>query len=554
MKKGVSSFVRKKQNIGVRFEIKTFLLWSTMSLLIFKSWSSHMPARDWDHASAHSYVGQALFRGWYEADWMAGANGSTYLWPLVDILMYLPRLFKAPHLGIFFLSLIVVYGTIRVLLKISKLLFSFPNLSKVQVHVSVAISLLSPYWLGEIGTTLQSWITLPMVLSSLYFLLLFQKDTSNKKNLFLSGALLGFSFALKFTNIIYVLSSLFILFFSALIKSDKNTKWFKKIWTFSLGLITGVLPIIPWWTYSFASTGNPVFPYFNSIFKSTYYPLVNFKDTRWEWGGLNSVLNIPTGWFMGTPVAELKSTDIRVSIIFFLYIFLSLMLISKHLFNRMLSSSVESKYLTLKVNDYSMLNIQILFHFWIISATAFWIYLFGYVRYWIAIEVLLGIAIVHLISLLISFERLRNMVIASILITVAACINPPNWTKASSVSGIGSFQEPWESALTTEVAKISGVLLIEGSPTSFLRETSPKVTNMVNLDFPNTPERFKLIAREQIRADKLHLVTTRVESGLSGISAEISSWLRIDNNLDVKCSPLEGPIYVSYHLCTLRLS
>lgn len=546
-------FLIKEHHIGEMFEIKTFVLWSAMSVLIFKSWSSHMPARDYDYASAHSYLGQALFRGWYQADWMAGANGSTYLWPVVDIFMYLPRLFRAPQLGNFVLTVMVVYATVYILLRISKLIFSFPELSKFQRHSCVALSLLSPYWLGEIGTTLQSWISVPIVLSSLYFLLLFQNDKNGRKNLFLSGLLLGFSVALKMTNIIFVLSSFLLLLLSAVFKSKKEINSSRKFPSFIKGLIAGILPIIPWWVYTFIKTGNPVFPLFNAIFESPYYPLQNFKDARWEWKELDSVLNIPTGWSMGTPVAELQSTDIRVSMTFFLYVLFFLMLISKNLFNSMLSKSVDPKYLNIRAKDDSTLNIQTLFHFWIIFSTAIWIYLFGYVRYWIGVEVVLGIAIVHLISLLISLDKLRNLIITTTIILVATSINPPNWTSASSVAGTGTFQNPWESDLTREVGKVSGMLLIEGSPTSFLRETSPKVTNMVNLDFPNTPERFKAIAREQIKFGKLDLVTTRDARKISEISSQISSWLQVDSNLDVICDPINGPIYVSYHLCTIKL-
>src|SRR5258708_7586555 len=42
-------------------------------------------------------------------------------------------------------------------------------------------------------------------------------------------------------------------------------------------VLLGLFPYIHAWI----DTGNPVFPFFNAIFKSQYWPLVNFLDERW---------------------------------------------------------------------------------------------------------------------------------------------------------------------------------------------------------------------------------------------------------------------------------
>lgn len=35
------------------------------------------------------------------------------------------------------------------------------------------------------------------------------------------------------------------------------------------------------YVYAYVKTGNPVFPFYNAVFKSPYYPAVNFRDDRW---------------------------------------------------------------------------------------------------------------------------------------------------------------------------------------------------------------------------------------------------------------------------------
>lgn len=42
-------------------------------------------------------------------------------------------------------------------------------------------------------------------------------------------------------------------------------------------LVVGSIPYV----YAWYKTGNPVFPFFNAIFASPYYPRVNFEDMRW---------------------------------------------------------------------------------------------------------------------------------------------------------------------------------------------------------------------------------------------------------------------------------
>ncbi len=529
------------------------IIWSITSLFVFKSWSSHMPNRDWDAASAHSYLGQALFRGWYQDDWLVAANGGTYLWPITNLLLFLPRYFGFPQIGNLLITIIVVYLTIQILLGISKLVFN-TQISRSQIHFAVILSILSPYWLAELGTTLSSWISVPLVLAGLFYLLRYQNDGFSKGDLFLSGVTLGLSFALRLTNVIYVLSSLVLLVIFTIGSLPSLQQKIKHFFYFISGIFVGIIPIIPWWMFTYFSTGNPVFPFYNNIFKSQYYPLENFKDTRWEWSVPHSILNIPTGWFAGTPVAELKSIDIRVSMVFVLYVTLFILYFYKKIFRNTLQNFVEERYLNSKVLTQDLHKFQLFFHLWIITSTVLWIYLFGYVRYWIAVEILLGLAIMHLISMLLRKHKWRNLAIGIVLALSAITLNPPNWTTASSVAGIGTFEQPWDSELTREVSKISGVLLVEGSPVAFLRETSPDVTNMINITFPNTPEVFIELARNDLERKNLNLVTTKSESEIATLPNQISVWLGLNEEIEVNCRELSGPIPIVYHFCEIKLS
>lgn len=54
----------------------------------------------------------------------------------------------------------------------------------------------------------------------------------------------------------------------------------KRLFTIVLDLVVLAVGCAPY-IYAYAMTRNPVFPFFNAVFHSPYYPLANFVDSRW---------------------------------------------------------------------------------------------------------------------------------------------------------------------------------------------------------------------------------------------------------------------------------
>lgn len=88
----------------------------------------------------------------------------------------------------------------------------------------------------------------------------------------------GLLFCLKMTNIVY-LAPLVLLYLWKIRKSVSPG-------LFAACLAAGAAPVCIYLIYNGISTGNPVFPYYNTIFKSPYYFDADFKDQRWG----------PQGW------------------------------------------------------------------------------------------------------------------------------------------------------------------------------------------------------------------------------------------------------------------
>lgn len=90
------------------------------------------------------------------------------------------------------------------------------------------------------------------------------------------GALLGLLAGLKSSNAAYVLLPLAWL----LIHAWRNHVMARLMVVVLAAAVIGGASYF----YAIAITGNPVFPLFNSIFKSPYFPLTDFHDYRWDSG------------------------------------------------------------------------------------------------------------------------------------------------------------------------------------------------------------------------------------------------------------------------------
>lgn len=90
------------------------------------------------------------------------------------------------------------------------------------------------------------------------------------------GFLAGLLLALKTSNLVYMLPLLAWLVVS--LPGGTRARW---LGTFVLCL----LPVAASsYAYAWLVTANPLFPFYNAVFKSPYYPLENFRDLKWMAG------------------------------------------------------------------------------------------------------------------------------------------------------------------------------------------------------------------------------------------------------------------------------
>ena len=136
---------------------------------------------------------------------------------------------------------------------------------------------LSHYNVLNIGIYYVDIVALPVGLEVLRKIIEALQKEQTSGDIFYMALLNGVWFAFKMTNIVFVAPC--VILYIVLVKKKLD---FRKL------VLSGILAAIPCLVYLIvngSSTGNPIFPYFNTLFQSPYYADSNFKDLKW--GGQN---------------------------------------------------------------------------------------------------------------------------------------------------------------------------------------------------------------------------------------------------------------------------
>lgn len=204
--------------------------------------------------------------------------GFTFFFTLADRCFYYPNVLLGYRMGTLFnlfLLLLTYFQTREIFCIVLSGRQKSPNgFSKrfFNVDILTFISVTLYYSITELGTYMVDLAALPLILYLLRIII--SKEVFSKKEThFFVAMLLGIVFALKFTNVIFIVPLLLLYLY--------NQHGKISVWVFLICAFIAFLPASPYLLYAYTSTGNPVYWTFNSIFKSKYYIDENFKDTRW---------------------------------------------------------------------------------------------------------------------------------------------------------------------------------------------------------------------------------------------------------------------------------
>lgn len=431
---------------------------------IFGCWSLYAGQDvNWDLRNYHLYNAYAFVFDRIGFDY-APAGVQTYLNPLIDLpYFYLSRLLSPAQYGF---AIGMLQGiNFWILYEISRLLIQKKKTTPCcLMSIFIAITgVYTPTVIGEIGTTYGDLIVALFVLSSLYFgVRFFQsiRSQEGKCKLFIaiSGLMLGLAVGLKLTAIVFSIATFLALLFSLPASGRVIRTSFSYLIIWGGGCILGLLITGGYWSFKLYSIfGSPVFPFYNSLFKSPYFPKIDFFD---ENSGVKNILEFIFHPFLLNSIFGHPYQEIRFAVVETLGVMLMIVATTRKLrgerfdLNKSISSSKrESAFFLLSFFLFSYL---------------IWLWKFGVYRYQSPLDLLSPLVIFLLISLLLVKRVLLVFVITSLVIITM--VRLPYF----------SDRVPWQESfsyaeLPVKVEENCTLLVLHsGEPLSFVIPSFPK--------------------------------------------------------------------------------
>ena len=263
------------------------------------------------------------------------------------------------------------------------------------------------------GTYYVDVMALPIAIEVIRILLEEREEEQNTSTITYFALLSGVWIAFKLTNIIFVVPCVLLYVYQHI----KNFK----IYDWGIAIVCGAFTWSDYIIYNWVSTGNPVFPYFNTLFKSEYYPIDNFKDARWGgqtlWEKIMWIFYaIIKPEYRQSEIYDERPIILTIGVIGTIFILI---------------------YYIIKKNKRKLSYRAVIICLVAFSSAVLWGFTTGYSRYFLFGKILFGIIAFYFITKLVSFDKLCAMVIAGIcficiiyssLINISSMLSGRNWS------------------------------------------------------------------------------------------------------------------------------
>lgn len=380
-------------------------------------WSYHRgPDQNWDLDGYHYFLGYSLFH-WRFARDLAPAEMQSFYHPLPCALVYAVFTYLPFPFGAWFITALQA-SSLPLLMLIGceidrDLRHQIPGLT---IALALALCVAAPMWWCELGTSLFSSTTAPLVLLALLLGLRGITKVSGAQradaNFVVAGCLMGFAAGLKLTNAPYAIGLLVAL--AMVLFPIKPRVAARAVLLCALGTALGFAPTSWWNVILYRQWGNPVFPYYNGIFKSPYADPINWRDARWTFYSIVDFARFLVDAVRGTKrTSEQAFADARMLIFMLLLIAAGAMWIVRYF--RAAKASPSARRMVGA------------FMWFFCSSFAIWAVVFVYQRYLSPLELLFGIAIWILVSDIFESPTLVAVAMMGCIVLSLATIKVPNW-------------------------------------------------------------------------------------------------------------------------------
>jgi len=264
---------------------------------------------NWDWRNYHDYNAYAWIHGFWDRD-VAPGGIQTFLNPLP----YLPAYLLRHHVGAPLWGMILgaIHGLNLALIYVLSLRLLGNAATALALASTLMIAAFGPMTLSEVGTSFADILTAMPVITGLALILC--AESGDRARYLVAGLLIGGAVGLKLTNMAFLLGAFVAVLLAA--------RPLSALLFFALGAMVGGVAAGGGWCWMlWREFGNPVFPFYNSIFRSPEAaPLAN-ADLRFLPDGLWDAFLYPFDWLVGKhPSSEEPFRDPRFALVFLLLI------------------------------------------------------------------------------------------------------------------------------------------------------------------------------------------------------------------------------------------
>lgn len=280
----------KKQWIQLTNNIEKSDIFFFVLLVLIMIITIPYPDRSWDTFNYHLYLQEHPFGNKLTFDFLAGRDLNSFTYALPDRLFYLFRYFLGYRLGTllnYFLMVVMYYQVKRLF----KRFIANKNASLLITFFTI-FSILGLSLIDIVDSYYVDLISIPLLLETLEIALFSDKLVKKDKKNTIIFAYIAFLFGVAFTTKI---SNAFLIILIFIIYVVKHPNIFKclTIKNVLITILCFTLPFVLYMVYTYQQTGNPVFPFYNTIFHSKYYFDKNWLDLRFGPKGKKELLLWP---------------------------------------------------------------------------------------------------------------------------------------------------------------------------------------------------------------------------------------------------------------------
>ncbi|MFO1316542.1 MAG: glycosyltransferase 87 family protein [Burkholderiales bacterium] len=485
----------------------------------------------WDLQNYHLYNAWAFVHGRDGLDW-APAQLQSYYSPYLDLPFYALVAAGVPSRLIAFALAVPTGIAWYCFARIVAVLFAdLPDAQRrPAVAAAVAIGVTSPMAVSLIGTTMNDWYVAAFVLAALWVVVRGGDPLAARtRTLALAGLLVGAGAGLKLTGSVYGFGLL-----AALLAARGSARARIRASAVAGGAMAVAFAATagPWMLVLWERYGNPLFPYFNDVFRSPWADPVSFAATRFgpasvgEWLAFPFLLLVRLEGYVSEP----EFRDARPALLYALTLAAIVVAIAQRARPPVAATPASAG---------SAAAWRFVVAFFVASFAA-WAVVYRIWRYLVPLELLAGALIAGLVVRLAPGRR-TVLALAAALALVVVTAKFPTWWRQK-------FDEQFLTVTVPPVKPGALVLLVSAEPMSYVLPSFPpdaRFAGLVsNFNDPDRKNRLQQTIAAAIRDHRGPLYALAVPPGrdegggaLAKVGLVRQSCAEIRTNLRV--SPLE---------------